>query len=692
MDWKRTGKQIGSLLIFIIAAAGIYYWEEEHVRLLYAGITPFPEGDYWETLVNALLRDLVLLVTGGLLFLRRKRIPDRLQRYFPAVVVGIMYLGFAWYMHQKLALDSYFLTTLAVLAGLMNNIVLVVLAAVWYHHRPSGGNKAFYFAVYIFCSLLMLMDIIYFWQTSMHVQAVFFRNFNVYAIKGVLSSFSRNQLLEIGASLLALVLLFRVTEPRRHKPNAAWALLAVLGWTMVCNLLYFSASQAGLYALHESGLWSEEQIEKSRQEYRHMLALPIVPNIIGKAAFNKEKVIRATQHKKKELTEKDIAWMYKLGVMRKQKSQPLPVPAYDRIVMLILESVHRDYIHFYNDAIPAEATSYLDYLVKRYPHIDNYYSSAVPTTEGLNATFRSQLLFDGDVDGADKPSLFRSMQENGFDGYFQSASSRYYNSEFREYTNQFGMARYEAREDLEKAGYTGASGWGFHNDEMYRRTLDQLKKLKGQKFFYVTKTLDMHQPYPYYATKWEKTPESFRDNQTVTIHGMYWVDCTLRTFFKAAEDAGLMDDRTLYVITSDHNPHSGGEYMELVKKEKDRMSIAPIPLIFVSKNTAPLENLDNSTFASQIDIAPTLLCLQGIRPPERFIGRNLLQQYREPDSALGFFGDKAYYFSREMQFVDKIDEPYPQHEYEDALANFVMYTYYISGLPADREVQQNSVK
>ena len=682
MNLTRNGKRIAALLVFLVVAGAVYFWEEEHARLLYAAITPFPEGDYWETLVNALLRDVVLLIVGGLLFLRRKRIPDRLQRYFPAVVLGILYLGFAWYMCGKLALDSYFLTTLAILAGLMNNIFPAILAAVWYHRNPSRGNKLLYFAVYFVCALLMLMDMVYFWQTTMHVQAVFFRNFNIYAIEGVMSSFSRNQLMEIGGFVLGVILLFRVTKPRRHKPNAAWALLAVLGWTLCCNLLYYTGSQVGLYALHESGLWSEEQIEKSRQEYRDMLATPIVGNIISKALFNKEKVVMATQHKKKELTDKDREWMYKLGVMRKAASSPLPVPAYDRIVMLILESVHRDYIHCYNSEIPAEATPFLDSLIKQYPRIDNYYSSAVPTTEGLNATFRSQLLFDGDVDGSDKPSLFRSMQEHGFDGYFQSASSRYYNNEFRQYTEQFGMAHYEAREDMEKSGYSGASGWGFHNDEMYRRTLEQLKKLKGQKYFYVTKTLDMHQPYPYYATKWEETPESFRNNQIVTVHGIYWVDCTLRNFFKAAEEAGLMDDRTLYIITSDHNPHSGGEYTQLVKKEQDRLSVAPIPLIFVSKNTAPLENLDNSTYASQIDIAPTLLCLQGIKPPERFIGRNLLQQYREKESALGFFGDKAYYFSRDMHFVDKIDEPYPQHEYEDALANFVMYTYYVSGLPA----------
>ena len=448
MDWKHKGKRIGVLLLFVIIAGAIYFWEEEHARLLFAGIIPFPEGDYWQTLVNALLRDLVLLIVGYLLFLRRKRIPDRLQRYFPAVVLGVSYLGFAWYMQQKLALDPYFLTTLGILAGLVNNIVPVILAAVWYHHNPSKKNKVFYFAVYLLCAAAMLMDVVYFWQTSMHVQAVFFRNFNIYAIQGVMSSFSKRQLMEIACCVLAIFLLFRVTKPRRHKPNVAWALLAVLGCTLLFNLLYFTGSQLGLYALQVSGLWSEEQVEKSRQEYRDLLVTPIAMNVISKAAFNKEKVIRDTQHKKKELTEKDKEWMYKLGVMRKKPSRPLPAPAYDRIVMLILESVHRDYIHFYNKEIPAEATPYLDALLKRYPRIDNYYSSAIPTTEGLNATFRSQLLFDGDVEGSDKPSLFRSMQKKGFDGYFQSASSRYYNNEFRQYTEQFGMAHYEAREDL----------------------------------------------------------------------------------------------------------------------------------------------------------------------------------------------------------------------------------------------------
>ena len=74
---------------------------------------------------------------------------------------------------------------------------------------------------------------------------------------------------------------------------------------MAFNLLYLSASQLALSALHESGLWSEEQVEKSRREFRDMLVTPIVPNFVGKAVFKKEKNQLRTARKTRSLTEKD---------------------------------------------------------------------------------------------------------------------------------------------------------------------------------------------------------------------------------------------------------------------------------------------------------------------------------------------------------------------------------------------------
>ena len=73
----------------------------------------------------------------------------------------------------------------------------------------------------------------------------------------------------------------------------------------------------------------------------------------------------------------------------------------------------------------------------------------------------------------------------------------------------------------------------------------------------------------------------------------------------------------------------------------------------MSKNLAPLNNLRTNEYASQIDLAPTLLYLLGIDVPEKFMGRNLLQPTDIP-YALGYFGGKAFYWSDERHFVDHV--------------------------------------
>ena len=111
---------------------------------------------------------------------------------------------------------------------------------------------------------------------------------------------------------------------------------------------------------------------------------------------------------------------------------------------------------------------------------------------------------------------------------------------------------------------------------------------------------------------------------------MYWVDKTIQHFFEEASRQGLMDDRTLFIVTSDHNPHSGGEYKTLVTNPQDKQSVAPIPVIFISKNLAPLADLDESMYASQQDMAPTLLTLLGQPVPQEFLDGTCSSRYLIP--------------------------------------------------------------
>lgn len=660
------------VIVLFLLIAGAVEWKLAYDN--FGALDPMPVEEFGFEIFNHLLRDCLLGLIVWTMYFRRKRLPDRLRRYFPVVVIGLMYIGVACFMVYQLSLDKGAQTTLAIIAGINNNILLVLLAAMCYYKWPNIIMKGIYFVVYVFTALTLLFDAFYFWQTSMHVESVLFQNLNIYAIKGVLATTS-NILLAATVGAVALVLLlFRVPKPSKRKPNFVWSLLCVAMFTIGLNLADKLLLSGGMWCVEEIiGSYITIENEKTRLIYRNMLSVPINLNFISKALFDTDKMASAKHVEMRELTDKDKKTLHKLGIDIPKPAVAKIAPQYDRVVLLILESMHRDYINYYNANIPEKATSYLNQLVIRYPHLNKFYSSAVPTTQGLNATFRSHIIMDKDLPGKGTPSLFRVAQAAGYKGIFMNASSQYYANELREYPDQFGMQEYIAKEQLEKFGYTGASGWGYHNDVMYEHTLRILEENRGKKLLLVTKTLDMHQPYPYTGYRWEEMPEGVRDNPNVTVRGVYWVDKTIEHFFKEAEKRGLMDERTLFVITSDHNPHSGGEYTKLVEKANDKLSIAPIPLIFVSKNLVPLDALRNNEYASQIDLAPTLLYLMGLDVPEKFMGRNLLQPARR-SFALGYFGGKAFYWSSKQHFVDQMDNPTPNDD-EDALSNYIIHNY-----------------
>lgn len=660
------------VIVLFLLIAGAVEWKLAYDN--FGALDPLPVEEFGFEIFNHLLRDCLLGLIAWTMYFRRKRLPDRLRRYFPVVVIGLMYVGVACFMVYQLSLDKGAQTTLAIIAGINNNILLVLLAAMCYYKWPNIIMKGIYFVVYVFTALTLLFDAFYFWQTSMHVESVLFQNLNIYAIKGVLATTS-NILLAATVGVVALVLLlFRVPKPSKRKPNFVWSLLCVAMFTIGLNLADKLLLSGGMWCVEEIiGSYITIENEKTRLIYRNMLSVPINLNFISKALFDTDKMASAKHVEMRELTDKDKKTLHKLGIDIPKPAVAKIAPQYDRVVLLILESMHRDYINYYNANIPEKATSYLNQLVIRYPHLNKFYSSAVPTTQGLNATFRSHIIMDKDLPGKGTPSLFRVAQAAGYKGIFMNASSQYYANELREYPDQFGMQEYIAKEQLEKFGYTGASGWGYHNDVMYEHTLRILEENRGKKLLLVTKTLDMHQPYPYTGYRWEEMPEGVRDNPNVTVRGVYWVDKTIEHFFKEVEKRGLMDERTLFLITSDHNPHSGGEYTKLVEKANDKLSIAPIPLLFISKNLAPLDELRTNEYASQIDLAPTLLYLMGLDIPEKFMGRNLLQPTRIP-FALGYFGGKAFYWSSKQHFVDQMDNPTPNDD-EDALSNYIIHNY-----------------
>ncbi|MCQ2359649.1 MAG: sulfatase, partial [Phascolarctobacterium sp.] len=475
--------------IFIVLVLAI---EGYIASLYYIGADPYPYEDFYFRMISCSLRDMVFGAIAGVLYYRRKRIPDRTRRYFPVVVIGFMHIAACVFMINQLSLDWSVQTVLAILAGINNNILMVLLAAICYHKWPTISMKIVYFATYLYTAATIIFDMFYFWQTGMHVESVLFQNLNIYAVKGVLATTSNQIIIGVCVAFLVIILLFRIESPKKRKPNFAWSLLCVAAFTIGMNLADRVLGALGMYAVENViGAYIEIENEKTRVLYRDSLSMPINLNFIGKALFDTDKMASRGHVEQRELTEKDKKSLAELGIVFPKPAIKKITAQYDKVVMLILESVHRDYINYFNKNIPEKATPYLNSLIIKQPHMDRFYSSAIPTTQGLNAIFRSHLIMDKDVPGRINPSLFKSVQDAGYRGIFMNASSHYYANELREYPDQFGMKEYYAREHLEKLGYTGASGWGFHNDVMYEETLKLLEKGKNDKMFLVTKTLDM---------------------------------------------------------------------------------------------------------------------------------------------------------------------------------------------------------
>ena len=641
----------------------------------FAGAKPFPWDEVLYNSADHVIRDVLIIAIIWFVYKKRLTLSKIIKDFLPVVVIGVLYLFVAAFMMYRLSLDFGLQTFLSVLAGITNNVIIVLIAAVCHYKWHNKLTQIFYLFSYAFTGIVIIADAFYFWQTTMHIESVLFQNLNVYSFIGIASSFDVGVSFGIGLLITIILLAFKFNKRNGSYSNFKYIISMVLGFTLFINAVDYVFSITGMYALKKIvGMYAVVESEKVRYNYRSIVSMPINVNFIDKAFTNVDTIDDKYFKFAKDMTNSDKRLLDELGVRTVAVAENDLQAHYDNVVILVLESVHRDYINYYNRNVPEAATPFLNSLIIRYPHMNRFYSSAVPTTQGLNAIFRSHIIMDKNLSGKGKPSIFRSAQEKGYRGIFLNASTQYYADELREYPEQFGMQEYYAREYLEKKGYIGASGWGYHNDVIYDEALALLEKYKDEKVLLVAKTLDMHQPYPYVGVEEEALPYAVQVKGSATVNGMYWVDSTLKQFFEKAKQRGLMDERTLFVITSDHNPHSGGEYIDLVPNTGDKFSIAPIPLIFVSKNLAPLNNLRTQEFASQIDLAPTLLYLLGIETPPLFMGRNLLLP-RDKTYALGYFGGNFYFWSDERDFIGEVYKEEYDNEYVEVLNKYILNNY-----------------
>lgn len=308
------------------------------------------------------------------------------------------------------------------------------------------------------------------------------------------------------------------------------------------------------------------------------------------------------------------------ALLRREGILPGAAPAhtpdfrrFEHIFVIAVESLDLDFIRACNPKMPADATPYLDRLVKTYPSFTHYFAGAQPTSFGFSSMLLGRPDYRHDLRLRSR-SLLRLLADQGFASqYFAPVSGRLFDCR-KYYENLFGFDRQFYFEDFARLyNVEPASRWGLDDATLFDCVFKILQAQdRTQKCISFLSTMDMHPGYSRSGPrKNERSGNPFLDALRCT-------DANLESFLgRLMADPGLFNEKTLVIITADHTATHGANFLKRSVYLPER-----IPLIFISEPR--IEGLPVDKFCSQLDLAPTLLAGFGIPAPETCMGQNIL--------------------------------------------------------------------
>lgn len=296
---------------------------------------------------------------------------------------------------------------------------------------------------------------------------------------------------------------------------------------------------------------------------------------------------------------------------------------YNRVILIAAESLSNKYMHHFNPNIPAQASAPLDHLYENNPSASLRHVS-LSTLYGLTVIFTSHPFVRVVVENQYPVSLVKILKEHGFHtAFLRGANETYMNEhilfEQAGFEKVIGATYFQTRDDYKKY----LNWWGLLDRKLFDYALEYLSEHKNEKTFITLLTVDSHVPlgrldyldetYTEIDHKHYKTPTLPR------AFARFGQD--VERFLQGLKEKGLWDDKTLVLIMPDHPSYSNMPTTDLFTPF-DKEQYDNLPFIIVTKNkiTAPVTG---NPLASQLDIAPTVLDLLNIEPPQAFFGHSL---------------------------------------------------------------------
>jgi hypothetical protein len=306
---------------------------------------------------------------------------------------------------------------------------------------------------------------------------------------------------------------------------------------------------------------------------------------------------------------------------------------YDRIILLTAEAFSEKFIKSFNPAIPAEASDVFDNLVKTRPFA-SLKPSALSTLYGLSVIFSGHPNAEAMYKNGFPLSFVKILAGNGFKTAFIRGADEEYMDEHITFKSAGFEEIYGAKYFERDPKYSAfVEWWGLTDRKLFDFTVDYIKRHKDEKFFINILTVDTHVPsgradylgqeYPPLqgADIGKKTAKIYSRTNMARAFSNFNYDLGL--FIFRLQEEGLLDERTILIITGDHPFFANVDTGSLFKNY--RPVFDEVPAIFISAKGIK-EGIDANVFKSQQDIAPTVLGLAGFSAPRGMFGRSIFEE------------------------------------------------------------------
>lgn len=300
--------------------------------------------------------------------------------------------------------------------------------------------------------------------------------------------------------------------------------------------------------------------------------------------------------------------------------------------------------------------------------VAGYRSSAFSTNDAIYSALASRPDFGGDsLARRSMETVFSLAGAKGYQTAFFLGSSGEFGHLAKNYRRLLKVETvFDKDSSLGLPPATRYSHWGETDARVFEKVLTWVRNNADERFVIGISTIDTHPPFD---AEWPPPP-GFAD--TPLTRSLFSTDTAIAAFVGALRREGLLDARTLLVITADHQITHGGK-AALDALPNGEFGDRSVPLVFVSGDIVPLQGMVAPALCSAVDLAPTLGDLLGLPEQASYYGKSLFLESGHYDLALTRDGMLFFTVPDEPSVSFKLSD-IPKAEREQAIRKWYFNT------------------